>query len=84
MIPQIIEAITKAIEGEQDVELDIRNAFPPEVIAKLERLIPGGEERNFFSGIPYPCAFFDVLFFKVFFLAFLVLRSVLLMKHVIP
>jgi len=51
MIPQIIEAITKAIEGEQDVELDIRNAFPPEVIAKLERLIPGGEERVF-SCIP--------------------------------
>lgn len=47
MIPQIIEAVTKAVQGEQDVELDIRNAFPPEVIASLERLIPQGEERVF-------------------------------------
>jgi len=47
MIPQIIEAVTKAVQGEQDVELDIRSAFPPEVIASLERLIPQGEERVF-------------------------------------
>lgn len=47
MIPQIIESVSRAVEGEQDVELDIRNAFPPEVIASLERLIPAGEERVF-------------------------------------
>jgi len=51
MLPQIIEAITKAAEGEQDVELDIRNVFPPEVIANLESMIPDGEERVF-SCIP--------------------------------
>jgi len=51
MIPQIIEAITKAAAGEENVELDIRNAFPPEVIARLESMIPNGEERVF-SCIP--------------------------------
>jgi len=51
MIPQIIDAVTKAAAGEGDVELDIRNAFPPEVIAHLEGMIPNGEERVF-SCIP--------------------------------
>merc|ERR1711879_678332 len=46
-IPQIIEAVTKAASGEERVELDIRNAFPPEVIAHLESMIPNGEERVF-------------------------------------
>lgn len=51
MMPQIIEAVTKAANGEEDVELDIRGAFPPEVIANLESMIPNGQERVF-SCIP--------------------------------
>jgi len=47
MIPQIIEAVTKAATGEESVEIDIRNVFPPEVIAHLEGMIPNGEERVF-------------------------------------
>jgi len=47
MIPQIIEAVTKAATGEERVEIDIRNAFPPEMIAHLEGMIPNGEERVF-------------------------------------
>jgi len=47
MVPQIIDAVTKAAAGEERVELDIRNAFPPEVIAHLESMIPNGEERVF-------------------------------------
>jgi len=51
MLPQIIEAITQAAQGERDVEVNIRNVFPAEVIANLEQMIPDGEERVF-SCIP--------------------------------
>jgi len=51
MLPQIIEAITRAAQGERDVEVNIRNVFPAEVIANLEQMIPEGEERVF-SCIP--------------------------------
>lgn len=47
MIPNIIDCITRAAEGEENVELDVANVFPPEVIANLQRLIPDGEERVF-------------------------------------
>jgi len=59
MIPQIIEAISKAAEGEEHVELDIRNAFPPEVIANLERFIPNGEERVFSCVPGFPFSVID-------------------------
>jgi hypothetical protein len=51
MIPNIIDCITRAAEGQENVELDISNVFPREVIADLERLIPNGQERTF-SCIP--------------------------------
>lgn len=51
MIPNIIDCITRAAEGQENVELDISNVFPREVIANLERFIPNGEERTF-SCIP--------------------------------
>jgi len=47
MIPNIIECITRAAAGEENVELDIANVFPREVIDNLQRLIPNGEERVF-------------------------------------
>merc|ERR1719428_798928 len=47
MIPNIIDCITRAAEGEENVELDIANVFPREVIDNLQRLIPNGEERVF-------------------------------------
>merc|ERR1719483_33253 len=51
MIPNIIDCITRAATGEENVELDISNVFPHEVINNLQRFIPNGEERQF-SCIP--------------------------------
>lgn len=51
MIPNIIDCITRAASGEENVELNVADIFPREVIADLERLIPNGEERQF-SCIP--------------------------------
>lgn len=51
MIPNIVDCITRAAEGEENVELNVADVFPREVIADLERLIPNGEERQF-SCIP--------------------------------
>jgi len=47
MVPQLVEAITQAAEGQENVNLDIASAFPPEVISQIERLIPNGQEREF-------------------------------------
>merc|ERR1719238_523640 len=47
MIPNIVDCITRAAAGEENVELNIADVFPREVIADLERLIPNGEERQF-------------------------------------
>lgn len=47
MVPQLVECITQAAEGAEDVHLDIASAFPPHVINEIQRLLPNGVEREF-------------------------------------
>lgn len=62
MIPNIVETITQALEGKQDVELDIAPIFQmcnPQMMAHLQRLIPNGEERTFNVDRENPFAVFQ-------------------------
>jgi hypothetical protein len=47
MVPQLVECITQAAEGAENVNLDIASAFPPHVINEIQRLLPNGVEREF-------------------------------------
>merc|ERR1712048_42778 len=47
MIPNLMECITQAAEGQEHVNLDIASVFPAEVIQNIEALMPNGVEREF-------------------------------------
>lgn len=47
MVPQLVECITQAAEGQENVDLDIASVFPPAVINEIQRLIPNGVQREF-------------------------------------
>jgi len=50
MIPNIVDSITRALSGEQDVELDIAPIFQmvnPMMMQHIRNMIPNGQERVF-------------------------------------
>lgn len=50
MIPNMVEAITQALNGERDVELDMSPMFSmmaPQMMAQMQSMIPNGQERTF-------------------------------------
>jgi len=50
MIPNIVDSITRALSGEQDVELDIAPIFQminPQMMQHLQNMIPNGQDRVF-------------------------------------
>jgi len=61
LIPGIVDALTRSMEGAQDVELDlspIMSQFCP-MLARMQSCIPQGEERVFRADPQNPCSVFQ-------------------------
>jgi len=62
LIPGIVDALTRSMEGAQDVELDISPLmaqFAPMMLARMQSCIPNGEERVFRCNPQNPFAVFE-------------------------
>jgi len=62
LIPGIVDALTRSMEGAQDVELDISPLmaqFAPMMFARMQSCIPNGEERVFQCNPQNPFAAFE-------------------------
>merc|ERR1719219_2007947 len=62
LIPGIVDALTRSMEGAQDVELDLSPLmaqFAPMMFARMQQCIPNGEERVFQCNPQNPFAVFD-------------------------
>jgi len=62
LIPNIVDTITRSIEGQEHVELDLAPIFRmcnPAMMAHLQNLIPNGEERVFHANPANPFSVID-------------------------
>jgi len=62
LIPGIVDALTRSMEGAEDVELDISPLmaqFAPMMLARMQSCIPNGEERVFRCNPQNPFAVFE-------------------------
>lgn len=62
MIPNIVDTITRALSGEQDVELDIAPIFQmmnPMMMQQLQNMIPNGQQRVFSCDAMNPFKVFE-------------------------